>query len=225
MPLYIREHDAHKLLLYYKYNYENLLARYIQLKSLHNYTEIEQCNAHFAQRYMSDYMIFAQVLGYTATDELHEILLDVGVSSGIHESMCVVYKNILVGRVIAVYPYHCKVMLISDPRSRVSGMCLESAAYGIFHGGQKKEFGTFEYVSHLESIDHAMMIISSGEGLVYPRGFGIGLVDTVHKEKDSLYYTITVRPIIDFSQLRYCYVLEKGAELKTCNRASLSEEI
>jgi cell shape-determining protein MreC len=63
------------------------------------------------------------------------------------------------------------------------------------------------YVSHLESVSVGDDVFSSGEGMVFPKGFALGKV--ISADKGDLFYTITVQPALDFQSLRYCTLIAK----------------
>ena len=62
-------------------------------------------------------------------------------------------------------------------------------------------------MSHLCAIQQDNLIISSGDGLIFPRGFGIARVTNFHK--NELVYTVSCKPLVDIHALTYCYVIEK----------------
>ncbi len=59
----------------------------------------------------------------------------------------------------------------------------------------------------LESVAVNDVIISSGEGLVFPKGFALGTV--VAADKGELFYDIMVKPALDFKTLQYCMLVAK----------------
>ena len=63
------------------------------------------------------------------------------------------------------------------------------------------------YVSHLEAVNVGDDVFSSGEGLVFPKGFALGKVTAA--DKGDLFYTITIQPALDFQALRYCTLVAK----------------
>lgn len=148
-----------------------------------------------------------QVLMRVFSPTEHYFLVDAGSRSGIEENMVAVYKNCLIGRVDQVYPWYSKVRLITDKSCKVAAYCVGADARGIHEGCNSVDRTMLRYVNHLSDVTRDELVMSSGQGVVFPRGLGLGKVAAY--EKDNLYYTVTVKPIINLHQLRYCTILAK----------------
>lgn len=191
----------------------HLLAENIKLKALLNYQKSLHELLDFKQRYRTDYAIAAQVLLKHFDDAHHFYFIDKGSRHTIAQDMMVVYKNCLVGRIVEVYPWYSKVLLITDHTCKIPALCASTGARGIYQGLNKLDKTHLEFVSHLETIKKGDMILSHGEGLVFPKGFALGCIASA--EKDGLHYQITVRPLIDLKEIEQCYIIQKGAEYIT----------
>lgn len=77
---------------------------------------------------------------------------------------------------------------------------------------KQNNFGCMKlsFVDHLKPIEIGDLILSTGEGLIFPKGFGLGRVET--QEIKDCDYIITVKPIINFSQISNCLLIQKGSE-------------
>ncbi len=54
------------------------------------------------------------------------------------------------------------------------------------------------------------LVISSGQGMVFPRGFGLGRIR--YFTADGVNYTTRLSPLLNLKKLDYCYLLQKGEE-------------
>jgi rod shape-determining protein MreC len=149
----------------------------------------------------------AQVLARHFSSSNQFFLVDAGSSHGIKKDMVALYCNAIVGRVAEVYPWYCKVCLITDVDCKVAAVCLKKKASGIHEGINDESQSIMRYVSHLELVTIGDDVFSSGEGLVFPKGFALGKV--VFADKGELFYAITIRPSLDFQTLRYCTLVAK----------------
>jgi cell shape-determining protein MreC len=61
-------------------------------------------------------------------------------------------------------------------------------------------------VSHLDTLKEGDLVISQGEGLIFPRGFGLGRVKSY--ELDGVQYHVTIEPLLDVSTLTFCLLLK-----------------
>jgi len=196
---------------YVKKNSE-LLAENIALHAtLLNAKQVEELMG-FTQRYKASCVCIAQVLLRKFLPESHFFLLDAGANRGVCPDMVVVCNNCLVGRVSEVYPYYCRVMLITDQLSKVPAVCVRTDAHGIYEGAQKIDQGNLTFVSHLSTLEQGDLVLSSGEGLVYPKGFALGTIESFTLDRLGLNYEIAVKPINNFKTIHYCCIIQKGAE-------------
>ncbi len=184
--------------------YEQLLSEYIKLQALIHFNDDTHELRSFRQRYTTDHVLAQVMQRYVGADEQY-ILIDKGAHHGIEEQMVLVYKDMLVGRVHQVFPFYSKCILITDQRCKVAAYCAQTKAQGITRGTNQPDCIELHHVSHLCALQQDDLLISSGEGLIFPRGFGIARITTFHK--DGLMYTVLCKPLVDLTTLNYCYVV------------------
>lgn len=184
---------------------EQLLEANIALRAQLSLLKDIQDLYEFNKRYDEDTHCIAQVLGVISTTQEHSMLISFGSSHGISKDMIVIHHNILVGKVVEVFPLYSRVMLLSDPHCKVPVYCEQTNVQGVHEGAGKT--GMVRFVHFLEEVKMGDAIFSSGSGLLFPRGFLIGTI--VKVEKKNLYYEITTQFACDSEQLRYCTVLTK----------------
>jgi rod shape-determining protein MreC len=161
----------------------------------------------FKQRYEVEKAQLAQIIMKHISDEEQFILVDVGSNKGIEKDMVAVWNNCLVGKVSQVWPWYSKVVLVTDSRCKVAVYGTDNQASGIHHGCNQQEVSSLEHVSHLSTIDVGELVISSGQGLVFPRGFAVGTVSACNP--GQLFHEVTVKPLVDINDIEYCYVVKK----------------
>ncbi len=183
------------------------LAQVLILLDFHDQTDEL---VSFKKRYEDPSAQLAQVLVKQLSDHDHYFFVDKGTNHGIAAAMVAVYKQCLVGKVVAVYPTYSKVQLVTDAQCSVAACCARSRAEGIHEGSNSVEATTLRYVSHLAKVKQGDIVFSSGEGLIFPRGFALGSVSSC--VKNGLYYDINIKPLLDMQTIRYCYLIQKGAE-------------
>ncbi len=144
------------------------------------------------------------ILKHCDKDE-YFFLINLGEKDGIEIDSPVVYKNCLLGKVIEVYYSFSKILLIVDRRCKVACFCEKTSTSGIYEGCCSMDYGVFVHVSHMKDLCNGDMLFSAGEGLVFPYGFGVGVIESF--ELDGIQYKVKVKPLLDFSKIAYCYVL------------------
>lgn len=188
-------------------DYGQLLAENVALSSQLSFAQDTEEIRDFKARYNSEKMQLAQILARHFSDDSHYFYLDLGSSSGIEADMIVVHNNCLVGKVVDVYPWYSKVVLITDKLCKIAAYCGNTKARGIHEGINQERNAMLKFVSHLAPIEVGDMLLSSGEGLVFPRGFALGKVKS--STLDGLYQQVEIEPLVDFEKINYCLVLSK----------------
>lgn len=184
---------------------QQIIALQGQLDYLQDTQELHQ----FAQRYDCSQKSPVQIITKIFSEIQHYFFVDAGSNKGIEPDMVAVYKNCLLGRVINVYPYYSKIILVTDRSCKVAAYCAQTNVQGIHEGTNNNSTTQLSFVSKLVPLQPGETIISSGEGLIFPRGFCLGKIKEFFA--GDLYYTICVEPLVDFSTISYCYLIKKDS--------------
>jgi rod shape-determining protein MreC len=192
---------------------EGLIAQNVALQSLVQYMNDTQELVDFKERYKGFHCHLAQVILKQFSDQGHYYIVDFGSRHGAVVDMVAVYKNCLVGRVTEVFPLFSKVVLLTDRSCKVAAFCAHTKTNGIYEGMNNEQIAALMHVSHLDSLQKNDLVISSGQGLVFPRGFGLGRIR--YFDIDGVSYMVRLSPLLDFEKLAYCYLLQKGEETMT----------
>ncbi len=188
---------------------DDLQADLLALQATQKFEEETAEVCAFKEQYHNPDAILGRVLMRQSGNGGNFLLIDVGSAREVHKDTAVVYKNYLVGKVVEVYPSYSKVIVISDPNCKVAAYCDKTATQGIYQGAGLNQDGVLTRVGHLSNVCDGDTVFSSGEGVIFPRGFGIGTIRSFVKNEGDMQYTIAVTPFLDFSTVDYCYVLKK----------------
>ncbi|MCC7415061.1 MAG: rod shape-determining protein MreC [Epsilonproteobacteria bacterium] len=183
-----------------------LMARIIEHESAAHYMQGIQELLAFKQRYALDGAHCVKIVSTTISEQSHSMVIDAGSAQGIEPDMIALYNNVLLGRVTHVYPHYSKVVLVSDRGCKVAAYCAATGAHGI-HEGCNGVTSLLSKVSHLEKVDEQDLVISSGQGLIFPQGFALGRI--VKVQQQDLFYAVTVAPLIELEKLSYCMIISK----------------
>lgn len=200
----------------YQKKYEDLQAQYLALLGTTAAWEDSKEMIQFERRYKAHYTLVVDVISKQFSPSEHCYLIEGGKNKGIERDMVAVYKNCLVGRVSEVYDRYSKIMLITDPRCKVAALCRTSLDRGIHEGVGSLQETRLSYVFDTQMdlekrLQKGDYVISNGDGLVFPKGFGLGTI--VEYRKSDLRVDIKVKPLLDLKQLKNCCIIAKGAEL------------
>ncbi len=162
---------------------DELQAELVALRATQTFaSETEEIRA-FAQQYDMHSARLVRVLLKYFGKEGHFFIVEGGEQKGIHKDTAVVYKNCLLGKVAEVSPFTSKIVLITDPSCKVASYCDQTKTQGIYEGTFSLTEGSLTHVGHLSTVCEEDRVFSSGEGLVFPKGFGIGTVSSSQKNE------------------------------------------
>jgi len=159
----------------------------------------------------TDYdMIPARVTGRDPNTWNQMVLIDKGEEDGISKDMPVVTDDGLVGRIISTNRSSSQVLLLLDPGSALSSLVQETRVSGITEG-RGDNTGLLQMINlpKDEEWSEDDVIITSGQGPIFPKGLKIGHI--VETEEESLGFTkrVIVDPAVDFHKLEEVFVIKE----------------
>jgi rod shape-determining protein MreC len=169
-----------------------------------------------------DKKVFAEVIGESADNVHHVLLINRGQQAGIRRNFPVVLREGVVGRIQSTSALQSVVELIVDRRHRFPVIIQRSrerlSAQG--QGGQVELQGqdrgmisgtgaslTLDRVRMLADVQPGDKVITSGLDGIFPKGLLVGTVTQVNKERHDLFQTADVLPTVDFSKLEGVFVI------------------
>ena len=169
----------------------------------------------FAQNYpKSERLMPANVIGMPAflpgVSSVEEIIIDKGSGDGVKVGEVVVFKDILIGRVVRVSPHLSVVDVISHKGISFTAETSGTSVLGVFsgRGGGKM---VFENVLLSDKLEKGDMVISKGgvgvNGDGVPPGLVVGKIVSVNKKASSLFQSAEVESPVDVSRLRLVFVM------------------
>lgn len=183
----------------------DLQSQNIALLAQKNYWQEHQELIEFNKRYNFDDAILTQIFFKNLKSQVHYALLDKGECDGVRRDMVAIYQNCLLGKVVEVYPKYCKLLLLTDRNCKIAVYDEQTGAVGICCGQNDLNQVVLSYVSHLQKINLNDLLISSGDGEVFPKGFAIGKISDLNVA--GMYYEAHADLLIDLQELKSCYLV------------------
>lgn len=136
------------------------------------------------------------------------LLIDKGSNDGLKVNQAVVFKDNFIGRILEVDPKKSRVILGSDPDSRISAFSQSDSgkAKGILIG----EFGSemiLDKILHEEPIKIGDLVYSEGQELEIPRGLILGQVSEVIEKDNEIFKKARVKPVFEIGDLEVVFVV------------------
>ncbi|MBI2774728.1 rod shape-determining protein MreC [Candidatus Dependentiae bacterium] len=202
-------HELHTQVDELQQERETLISKLVQLEGALRFANDTKPLAEFMEQYAMQDAQVAHVIMSHISDQEHYVLVDAGSVKGIKPGMVALYQNNLVGRVDTVTPFYSKIVLVTDRSCKVAVWCGAAQARGIHEGINKLDVSILTHMNHLNAVAKDDLVLSSGEGVVFPQGFALGKV--AHCSSDGVYQKVMVEPLISFEKLTYCLLIQKGA--------------
>lgn len=169
------------------------------------------------QKQMNNYKFrIAEVISF---DTLNQTLtVNLGEKDGIRTNMAVLSVEGLIGRVIEVSGFYSVVQLLTGIDDKAA---LESKAISAtIKGKENQSFGLIETydpkkqklimskIGQNDKLEIGDTVVTSGKGLVFPRGIEIGKVVDKYVGEFGITYVADVEPFASFNHLREVFVVE-----------------
>ena len=168
-------------------------------------------------------MVPANVVAQDLSAWFQSVVIDRGSTSGIRPGMPVITDSGVVGVVSGTTPRAAKVLLISDPQSRVDAYVQRTRARGTVRGAADHDCD-FEHVLREEDVQPGDLLLTSGLGAVYPKGLVVGTVSSVKKRPWGLFQVVGIEPAVDFRQLEEVFVILEQRDLPEDEEFATTDE-
>ncbi len=150
--------------------------------------------------------VAARVIGREQAALSRTVLINKGSSDGLKNGMPVIAHPGLIGRLIDVSWNVSRVLLFIDENSNIDAIVQRNRTQGIVSGAGSRGM-ILKYVSKTQDVQEGDVIISSGMGGVFPKGWLIGRVMHVDRKDAGLFLKIDIAPFVDLSKLEEILVL------------------
>jgi len=173
-------------------------------------TELASVTEYYKEVKAPQRPLLAHVVGYDVSDFRKTFLIDVGSRHGVAKDSVVLAQDALVGRVSSVGPYTSRVLLITDPASRVPARILETSDLGVVEG-TSGGLCRLKYLPKWSTsggkVQKGFRVVSAPIGGIYPDSLYIATVADDVEEEGTPYKTLKLKPGVDFTKLDAVLIL------------------
>ena len=164
------------------------------------------------RRLHTDYVFeAATVVGRESGNYMTVLTLDCGSANGIKLNMPAITGDGIVGYVSEVGLTWCKVSTIIETATSVGAFVERSGEIGVVKGDytlKNQGFCQMSYLSTDSDIKVGDRIISSGIGVVYPRGLLIGTVSEIVPDAASRTLSAYIEPAVDLKDVSRVMIIK-----------------
>ncbi len=151
--------------------------------------------------------ISATAIGYDPEGQSRMITLDKGTNAGIAREDGVIDPAGAVGRVVEADPFMSKVLLVTDPASKVPAVVQRGRWWGIATGTNSRI--EIQFVSQDAKLRVGDVVVT-GEGRAFHAGIVLGRIARVDRVEGALYQSALVEPAVAFGRLHRVLVLSRS---------------
>ena len=156
---------------------------------------------------LDDRVIVGEVVSVSPDPFAHELVINKGRSDGVYEGQAILDAGGLMGQVIQVSQITARVLLVSDSSHAVPVEVVRNGLRAILLGTGKANSLELVHVPDTANIREGDLLVSSGLGGRFPRGYPVAEVSRISKEPGEPFITIEATPTAKLNQSRMLLVV------------------
>ncbi len=137
----------------------------------------------------------ADVLEINTTPYSQRIVINRGRADGVYEGQPIVDAMGILGQVIEVGPKTSVVLLLTDKQHAIPVQSSRSGARALAFGGGAVDKLNITHVTLTADFAVGDVLISSGLGQRFPRGYPVGVVQSINREGGGAFIVVTAKPL------------------------------
>ncbi|WP_319945909.1 rod shape-determining protein MreC [Marinobacter fonticola] len=155
---------------------------------------IELRNLKDASAQLDETVVVADIIGVSPDPFSHEVIVNRGSRDGVAEGQAILDANGLMGQVIQTNRFTSRVLLVSDSSHAVPVEVLRSGVRAILLGTGSVNSLELMHVPDTADVREGDMLVSSGLGGRFPKGYPVAQVTRVHSEPGESFAEIQAQP-------------------------------
>lgn len=156
---------------------------------------------------LDDRVIVAEVVGVSPDPYSHEIIINKGIRDGLTPGQAILDAHGLMGQVVRVNQLTSTVLLLSDSSHAVPVEVVRNGLRAILLGTGNPDVLELVHVPDTEDIREGDLLVSSGLGGRFPRGYPVAEVATMTHEPGAPFMSIRATPMAQLNKSRLVLVV------------------
>ncbi|WP_404369526.1 rod shape-determining protein MreC [Marinobacter sp.] len=156
---------------------------------------------------LDDRVILAEVVGVSPDPFSHEVIINKGSRNGLSVGQAILDADGLMGQVRQTSSFTSRVLLISDSSHAVPVEVNRNGLRAVLLGNGKVNRLELVHVPDTADIREGDVLISSGLGGRFPRGYPVAEVVSIDKEPGEPFMTIEARPLAQLNRSQMVLVV------------------
>jgi rod shape-determining protein MreC len=156
---------------------------------------------------LDDRVVVAEVVGVSPDPFSHEVVINKGARDGVEAGQAILDANGLMGQVLYTAAFTSRVLLISDSSHAVPVEVLRNGLRAILLGNGDISQLELVHVPDTADIREGDVLVSSGLGGRFPKGYPVAEVSSIAKEPGAPFVTIHATPMARLSRSKLVLVV------------------
>ncbi len=156
-------------------------------------------------------VLVAELIGVVPSPNTFQVEIDKGADAGVFVGQAVIDAEGLFGQVVEVAKFSSRVMLVVDAAHAVPVQVNRTDFRSIAAGTGRIDRLELEYVPVTADIKVGDLLVSSGLGGHFPRGYPVGEVVNVVVEPTMTYAQVSARPLAALDRSRHVLLVYDNA--------------
>ncbi|MGR6873516.1 rod shape-determining protein MreC [Pseudomonas sp. HK3] len=167
-----------------------------------------------ASELLDDKVQVAELIGVDPDPYTHHIIINKGEKHGVFVGQPILDGQGLMGQVIEVLPFTSRVLLLADSNHAIPVLVNRNGIRAIAVGSGQLDELALIYVPDTADIKEGDLLVSSGLGSRYPRGYPVATITKVAHDPGEPFAIVSARPSAQLDRSRYVLlVFSKDSEL------------
>jgi len=167
-----------------------------------------------AAELLDDKVQVAELVGVDPDPYTHHIIINKGEKHGVFVGQPILDAQGLMGQVIEVLPYTSRVLLLADSNHAIPVLVNRNGIRAIAVGSGRLDELALIYVPDTADIKQGDLLVSSGLGSRYPRGYPVATIISVEHDPGEPFAIVSARPSAQLDRSRYVLlVFSKDSKL------------
>ena len=148
-------------------------------------------------------VLVAELIGVVPSPNTYQVEIDKGADAGVFIGQAVIDADGLFGQVVEVAQFSSRVMLVIDAAHAVPVQVNRNDFRSIAAGTGRVDRLELEYVPITADVRVGDLLVSSGLGGHFPRGYPVGEVTSVVVDPTMTYAQVAARPLAALARSRH----------------------
>ncbi|BFM08382.1 rod shape-determining protein MreC [Halioxenophilus aromaticivorans] len=164
---------------------------------------------------VAEQVLVAQLIGVSPDPLVHKVIVDKGSRDDVYVGQPLLDAFGLMGQVVEVGPYVSQVLLITDSTHALPVEINRNGLRAVVEGVGDLEQLALRHVSNTMDVQEGDLVISSGLGGRFPRGYPVGVVKKVERNPGKPFADVFVEPRAHLNRTRHVLLVFRDDSLAT----------